>query len=55
MAAAQGLEFKIRGFVQPYNDSISEIGNQIKGNKVTFKPLSEAYYALNVKSLEEEN
>ena len=41
--------------MQPYNDSISEIGSQIKGEKVTFKPLSETYYALNVKSLEEEN
>lgn len=54
MAAEQAQEFKIRGFVQPYNDSISEIGTQIKGDVITFKPLSEAYYALNVKSLEEQ-
>ena len=40
--------------MQPYNDSISEIGTQIKGDIITFKPLSEAYYALNVISLEEQ-
>lgn len=40
-------EFKIRGYVQPYDDSFTEIGSEIVGQMLTFKPQSEQFYAQN--------
>ena len=55
VAASQAQEFNIRGFMQAYDATFTEIGSELTGTIEPFKPLSEAFYAKNELDLEQES
>ena len=55
VAASEAQEFNIRGFMQAYDSTFTEIGSELTGSIEPFKPLSKAFYAKNVEELEQES